>query len=106
VLFYITLVIGSHPLQTTNGNRFLLYPSSAASRLTGSVASTTEHSGKNIGIPIDHVSFGVFSLSNQTDVFRNGSMSRTSVLAVDYFMEVLRIVDVGWFQSENKILIP
>src|SRR6185312_1016743 len=95
---YIVLVISSYPFQAANGNRFFFNPSTAASRLAGAVAGSSQNTRKYVRFPVYHVCFGVLSLSYKPDVFGHGCMCRTGILTIDHFMEVLRVFDVCWFQ--------
>ena len=92
-------VVGSHTFQAANGNGFIFHTSAAAGRFARPVARSAQNTGKNVGFPVHQISFRVPLGGNQTDVFGHGRMGRTCVLAVDYFVEIFRIFDVGRFHG-------
>ena len=99
--FYVSFEIRGHPLQTANGNRFLFHPYAPAGRFAGPVAGASQHAGKYVGFPIDHVRLGVPFGGDETDVLRNRCMRRTSVLTVNDFVEIFRVFYVGRFHKSQ-----
>src|SRR6185437_1544289 len=71
----------------------------AARRFARAVAGATEHAGKHVGTPVDHVGVGVAPGGDQPDIFGNGRVSRTSPLTIDDFMEVVRRGNIGILHS-------
>ena len=62
-----------------------------ARRLARPVAGASEDSRKHVRLPIDHVGVAVAAFGDQPDVFGHGRVSRAGPLAVDDFVEVVRI---------------
>ena len=91
----LTLVVGGNPLEAADGDRLLLDAAAPAGGLAGAVADAAQDARENVALPVQHEGGGIALLGDQTDVFGNGGMGRTSPLAVDDLVEVLRIGDVG-----------
>jgi hypothetical protein len=97
-------VVGSNALESANGHglwflSIVLLDATAPTRwLARPVAGSTQDTGENIGHPIDHVGIAVATLTDQTDVLRNGGMSRTGPLAIDDLVEVRRMGNVDGLQ--------
>src|SRR6185436_13331135 len=79
------------------GLRFL-DPASAASRLARAVAGAAEDAGKDVRFPVDEVGVGVAAGRDQADVLGNGGVGGASPLAIDHFVKVVGIADVGGSQ--------
>lgn len=95
----LALEIGSNALEPANRNRIRLEPSAPASRFARPVTSAPQDGRKNIRFPVHHVRFGVLALRDQADVMRNVRVRGTSPLAIHDTVEVIRVTDVGSFQS-------
>ena len=78
-----------------------LDPAASAGWFTGAVTGAAQDAGENIGHPVDHVGIGITPLANQADVFRYGGVGGASVLAIDNFVEVVGIGDIGRQQIES-----
>jgi hypothetical protein len=93
----VRFIVGCNSLQSTYGDRFFFDSSAPAGRLAGTVAGTPENPWEHIRMPVDHIRVGIAFLRYQTYVFGDRSVSGTGPLAVDYFMEVIRIGDISRF---------
>ena len=95
----VVLVIGGDALEPADRHRFVLHPNAPARRLAWAVAGAPENPGKHVGLPIDHVGVAVAAFGDQPDIFGNWGVCRTSPLAIDHFVEIVRLLDVGKFHS-------
>ncbi len=50
--------------------------------------------GEHVRLPVEHVGVGVTALRDQADVLGNVGVGRTGPLAIDNFVEVVRVADV------------
>lgn len=97
----IVLVISGHTFEPADGHGLrlvpvvLLHTSPPTGWLARPVAGTSQHTGKDVGHPVDHVGVAVAPLSDQTDVFRNRGVGRAGPLAINNLVEIGRILDVG-----------
>ena len=94
----IALVVGGHTLQAADRYRLLFYPATAAGWLAGAVAGAAKNAGEDVGVPVDHERVGIAARGDQADVFGDGCVGRTRPLAVDNFVEVVGVTDVGRMQ--------
>ena len=89
----------------TGSNRFaqidvaLFHAAPAARRFARAVTGASQDAGKHIRFPVDHVGIVVLARSDHADVFGNGRVRRAGVLTIDDFMKVLRVRNIGGFQS-------
>jgi len=91
--------IRRHALEPTNSYRLGIDALAPAGRFTGAVASTAQNPGEDIRLPVEHIGTGVFTLRDEPDIFRNICMRRARPLAVDNFMVVVWILNVGRFHA-------
>ena len=104
VLGDVVLEVGGDALQAADRHRLglgglgFLDPAAPASGLTGPVARASEDSRKDVRFPIDEVGVGVAAGRDQADVLRNRGVGRASPLAIDHFVKVVRIADIGGSQ--------
>src|SRR2546423_2236457 len=91
--------IGGDALQSADRDRFAVDATAATRGLTRSIARPAENSRKDVRFPIEQIRFRVAPLRNETDVLRHIRVRRARPLAVDNFMVVLRITDVGGHSS-------
>ena len=90
-----SLAVGGDALQAADGDRLLLEASAPAGRLARPVAGATEDPGKDVGLPVDEIGALIVALRDSPDVFGDRRVSRAGPLAVDDFVEVIRILDVS-----------
>src|SRR5215831_8563874 len=95
----VVFEIGGDALEAADRDRLLLDATAPARRLTGPVASAAKHPGKHVRFPVDHIGVGVASGRDQANVFRNRCVRRTSPLAIDDLVEIVRRSNVGWFHT-------
>src|SRR6185436_20022635 len=86
----VVFVVGGDALQAADRDRLLLDPAAPARRLAWPVAGAPEDPRKNVRVPIDHVGIRIASGGNEPNVFGYGCVSRTSPLAVDDLMKIVR----------------
>ena len=96
----VALVVCGDALQPADRDRFLFGSHPTAHRLARTVAGASQDAREYVGLPVDHERLGVALLGDQADVFRHRGMRRASPLAVDHFVEVVRIPDIGDFHFE------
>ena len=103
----LSFQVGGHALQAANGNRLVSFqPPAPAGRFAGAVAGSAQNAGEDVGLPVQHIAFGIFPLGNQADVFRDVGVGRACPLAIDNFMEVVGIFGVGRFHALIYFLHP
>jgi len=86
--------IGGDTLEPANCNRLPVHALTPASRLARPVARAPQDRREHVGMTVQHVRFGVAPLGNQANIFRHICVRGTCPLAIDNFMEVLRVLDV------------
>jgi hypothetical protein len=94
----VALIVGGNALQAADRDRLRLDAAAAAGRLAGSVAGAPENAGKDVRFPIDRPGLGIALLGDQPDVLRDRRVRRARPLAIDDFMEIVRISDIGGLQ--------
>ena len=100
----VVLVVGRDALQAADRDRLglrglrFLDPAAPAGRLAGPVAGAAEDAREDVRFPVDQVGVGVAAGRDQADVFGNGGVGGAGPLAVDYFVEVVGIVNIGGLQ--------
>src|SRR5258708_23636657 len=95
----VLLEIGRNALEAADCHRLLLDTTAPACRLTGPVAGATKYAGEHIRFPVDHIGVGVAPGRDQANVFRNWRVRRTSPLAIDHLVEIVRCRNVCWFHT-------
>src|ERR1700738_3749559 len=103
----VVLLVGGDTLQAADRYRFgfdvpafaLLHAPAATCRLTRPVTSAAENSGKDIGLPVDHVGVAVTPGGDQPNVFGHRSMGRTRPLAINDLVKVIRCRDIRRLQT-------
>src|SRR6185437_14293188 len=98
------LLVGGDALEPANGYRLgflgdFLHTAPPAGRLAGPVAGAPEHTGKDVGMPVDHIGVGITPRRDQPDIFRHRRVGWTGPLAIDDLVEVSGIADVGGLHS-------
>ena len=96
---YVTFVVCGDALEPADRNRLLFGAHAPTGGFARSVARASENSGEHVRIPVEHVRFGVLFLRNQADVLRHRRMRRTCPLAIDDFVEVRGIENIGGFHN-------
>jgi hypothetical protein len=91
----VAFVVGRDALQSADRDWFLFHPAAAARRLARTVAGPPENSGKYVRLPVNHECIGVAPICNQPNVFGHRRMRWACPLAVDDFMEIVWVTDVG-----------
>ena len=91
--------IGGHALQTADGHGLAIQAPAAAGRLARAVAGAAEDCREHVRLPVEHVGVGVPALRDQPDVFRNVGMRGACPLAIDDFVEIVRVLNVCRFHS-------
>ena len=94
----IALVVGGDALQPADRDRLVLDPAAAAGRLARAVAGAPENAGKDVRFPVDRPGLAEPAVGDQADIFRHRRVRRAGPLAIDNFMEVVGITDVGGLQ--------
>ena len=87
----VVLVVGGDALQAADRDRLVFDAAAPAGRLAGAVAGAAEHARKHVGLPVDHVGVGVTPCRDQADIFGHRRVRRAGPLAVDDFVEVVRV---------------
>ena len=109
-LHVVVLVVGGDALEAADRDRLLLAfdeglvldAAAPAGRLAGAVARPPEDSRKDVRLPVDHVGVRIPAMGDQADVLGNRGMGRTGPLAIDYFVEVVGILDVCRLHSNSR----
>ncbi len=91
--------IGSDAFQPANSNRLSVEATAAAGWLARAIAGAAKNRRKHIRLPIDHIGVGISALGDQADVLGDVGVRRARPLAVDYFVEIVRIVNVCGLHS-------
>ena len=95
----VVLVVGCDALEAANRDRLVLHAAPATGRFARPVAGAPENPWKDVGLPIHHVSVGVPARRDEANIFRNCRMRRTGPLAIDDFVEVIRVSGIGGRQA-------
>ena len=95
----ITLVVRGNPLQAADRYRFLFRSDSTACGFTGPVAGATENAGEHVGIPVEHVGFGVAFLGDEADVLGNRRVSGTGPLTIHDLVKIIGVENIRGFHS-------
>ena len=95
---YVILEVSGYSFKPADSYRLFFNSPPTTGRLTWAVASSAQDTGKNIGHPIDHVCIGISACGDESDVFGYRRMSRAGILAIHYFVEILRIMNIGRIQ--------
>ena len=104
VLGDVVLEVGRDSLQAADRDRFrfgglgLFDPPAPTSRLAWAVTGTPQDARKDVRFPVDEIRVGIATGRDQADVFRDGRVGGASPLAIDDFVEVVRIADDGGSQ--------
>ena len=90
----------SRQIATGSGLRRLRFldPAAPAGGLAGPVAGAPEDAGEDIGFPVDEVGVGVAAGRDQADVLGDWGVGRAGPLAIDDFVKVVGIADIGGSQ--------
>ncbi len=89
------LVVGGDALQPADRHRLRLDAAPPAGGLARPIARPTEDSREDVGVPVDHVGVGVAPGCDQPDVLRYRRVRRAGPLAIDDFVEVGGVADLG-----------
>ena len=103
----VILVVCGDALQPADRHRLLLAfdeglvldAAASAGRFAGTVAGPAQDSREDVRLPVDHVGVGVAAVRNQPNVFGNRRVGRTGPLAIDDFVEIVGIGNVGDLQD-------
>ena len=97
----VVLVVRGDALQAADRDRlglrlvFFLDAAAAARGLARTIAGAAEDSGEDVRLPVDHVGVGVTPGGDHADVFGNRRVGGTGPLAIDDFVEVVGVLDIG-----------
>ena len=97
----IRLVVGSDALQPADGDGFgffavvFLDPAASASGFARAVASSAEDAGEDIRFPVHQVGVVVTACGDEPDVVRNWRVGGACPLAIDDFVEVVGVSNIG-----------
>jgi hypothetical protein len=95
----LVAMVRGNALQAADRHRLAVDAGAAARRLTRSIAGTAKDAGKNVRFAIQEIGVGESPMGNQSNVFRNVGMRRTSPLAIDDTVVVRRISDIRWIHA-------
>ena len=95
----VSTQISGHAFQAANRNRLTIEAFAPAGGLAGPIAGAPQYAGENVRFPVEHVGAGVFALRDEPDVFRNIGMRWARPLAIDNFVVVVWILNVGRFHA-------
>ena len=98
----ISFVVGSHPLEAADRNRFFFHAASTAGWFAGTITCPAKYAREYIRFPIDHISVVISAQCYHPDVLRNRRVRRTGILAIDYFMKIFGISKICRFQVQNS----
>ena len=98
-MFNLAPQIRCDPFQPANRDRLAVHAASTARRLARTVAGAAQNRREHIRLPVEHVGIRIAAVRNQTNIFRNVGVRGAGPLAIDNFMEVLRILCVGRFHA-------
>ena len=93
--FYFAFEVGGHTLEAANRHRFFFHATASASGFARTVAGAAQYAGEDVGLPIYHVRFGVAFGSDEPNVLRHRRVRRASVLTINDFVEIFRVLYVG-----------
>jgi hypothetical protein len=88
-------MVCGNALEPANSDRLPIDALSAAGWLARTIAGATQDARKYIGFSVDHVGVRESPLRYQPDVLRHIRMRRACPLAIDYFVVVIWISNVG-----------
>ena len=94
----VVAIVRGDTFETADRHGLFVDASAPTRRLTWAIARSTEHAGKDVRVPVDHIGLGVTAFGDQPDVLGHRRVSRASVLAIDNFVKVFGILNVCWFQ--------
>ena len=94
-------LIGGDPFQAADGHRLVFHATAATRRLAGTIADSPQNCREHIRFPVQHVGLGEFALRYQANIVRHIGVRGASPLAVDNFVEVLRLGGIGWLHSKT-----
>src|SRR5262249_26053667 len=99
----VFFIVGGGALEPADRDRILLDASAPACPLPPAVAGAPQGGREHRGLPIDHVGVAVATSRDQSDVLRDGRVRRTSPLAVNHLVEVIRRRNVSRL---HLLLVP
>ena len=88
-------------LQAAYCDWFVFDPTAATSRFAGTVAHTTQNSGKDIRLAIEHIGVGKPTLGDQANIVGNVRVGRARPLTVNDFMKVVWLRGICWLHSQG-----
>jgi hypothetical protein len=98
----VFLIVSGHPFEAAYGHRLLVNTAAPAGGLTRPVTDAAQDAGEHIGVPVDHVGVTIAAGGDQTDVFGNGGVCRTGVLAIHDFVKIVGTTCIGRIQSSSS----
>jgi len=96
----VSAMVSGYALESANCYRFPVNPLTPTGRFTWSVTCPAENRRKHVRYAVDHVSVSISALCYQANVFRNVGMRGTSPLAINDFVKIRRIGNIGWFHEK------
>ncbi len=97
----VITVIGGDPFQPADRHRLVFHTPAATRRLAGTIADSPQNCREHIRFPVQHIGLGKLALRDQANIVRHVGVRRASPLAVDNFVEVLRLGGIGWLHSKT-----
>ena len=95
----LALEIGRNAFETADGDGRGVNAGAPADRLTRTVARAPQDGGEHIRLAVEHIRLGVAPLRDEPDVLGDIGVGGAAPLAVDYFVVIIRVLDVGWFHG-------
>ena len=107
----VVLVVGRHPLQPADGDRFglevrlavldraFLDATAAAGRLARAIAGASEDAGEDVRFPVDEIGVVVTPVGDQPYVLGNRGVGGTRPLAIDNLVEIVGTSDIRGLQA-------
>ena len=102
----VVSMIRRDALQPADGHGLVFDPPAPAGGLARPVADSPKDAREHVGRPIHHVGVGELALGDQPDVFRNIGVCRAGPLAVDHFVEIIRLAGIGRFHVSSIDFAP
>src|ERR1019366_286988 len=95
----VALQVGGDAFQPTDGDGAAVDPVTSTRRLARSVTRTTEDSGKDVRLAVQHVRVVELTLGDQANVTGNVGVGGTGPLAIDDLVVVVRILIIRRFHA-------
>ena len=100
----VAFAVGGDAFQAADRDRLFLQAAAPARGLARAIAGSSQNSGEDVRLPVDHIGAVMVALGDAPNVFGHRRMRRAGPLTIDHFVEVIGMRVVGRLHDVHTLL--